>query len=511
MISRQTAKPIKLLVLAVMLLLATACNRHPEVPDHAIMSDEEVSILPDYREVSIPVNIAPLNFSIQGDSIEQCIASFRAGTLSYDYGNGHKVVIDAEEWHELLHEAQDNQITVQLYTQANGIWREHPSFSIFVSGDSIDPYIAYRLIPPYNTYERISLCYRELSTFKEKEFYNNQMLDAPQGGHCVNCHAFQNYRTERMQFHVREEFGSTIIADQGTIAKHNMKRPETISSGVYPAWHPSLDLIAYSTNNSFMEFHTDGLCKSEVQDSRSDLILYDVRKKEVITICNDSALMETFPAWSPDGKWLYYSVADYCADSITLQLATDETHRRIGRQHNVTNHYRDVRYNLCRRSFDAETRTFGEPELILDAASDSLSATLPRISPDGKWLLTCIGEYGCFHIYHPESDLYVMPLDGDSIHTAIPLTEANSTSADSYHNWSSNGRWIVFQSRRRDDNYTRLYFAYFDREGKAHKAFEMPQSNPDYELFNLRSYNIPEFIIEPIRISAADFASVIAQ
>ena len=56
-----------------------------------------------------------------------------------------------------------------------------------------------------------------------------------------------------------------------------------------------------------------------------------------------------------------------------------------------------------------------------------------------------MAPFGTFHIWHPESDLYVVDLEtGEN----RELTEANSDDTESYHSWSSNSRWIVFSSRR---------------------------------------------------------------
>ena len=52
-------------------------------------------------------------------------------------------------------------------------------------------------------------------------------------------------------------------------------------------------------------------------------------------------------------------------------------------------------------------------------------------------------------------------------------------------------------SRRDDGNYTRPYIAYFDKNGKTHKAFEVPQKDPNFYTFFLRSFNRPEFMIVP--------------
>jgi len=504
-------KAIETLLMAV--TLVSCSDKQRSLPENIVSEGSSATILPNYADVTVPPNIAPLNFSVMGDTIDDCVAHFSSKAGSFCYGKGHKVQIDERDWKRMLEANRNDSIDVELYTHSTEGWRKHESFSIHISADSIDPYIAYRRIPPYNTYERISLCQRNLETFDEVEYYNNRMLSTKRSGHCVNCHAFQNYHTERMQFHVREEFAGTMIAecpggntDKKLIKKVNMKLPETISSGVYPAWHPRLNLIAYSVNKSFMDNHTYGLTKSEVQDSESGLILYDNDHNKVIPICNEPDTLETFPAWSPDGKYLYYAAAHFIFHEKESSATSKEA--RINRQHEVLENYREVRYNIYRRPFDSISLSFGNSELVLNSSADSLSATLPRISPDGQWLLTCIGSYGCFHIYHPEADLYVTSTTTGETHS---LAQANSERAESYHNWSSTGRWIVFQSRRRDNNYTRLYFTHFNADGTATKAFELPQEDPDYELINLNSYNIPEFTTEPVRIEPDEWASAIQE
>ena len=62
-------------------------------------------------------------------------------------------------------------------------------------------------------------------------------------------------------------------------------------------------------------------------------------------------------------------------------------------------------------------------------------------------------------------------------------------------------------SRRDDGNYTRLYISYFDAQGKCHKAFEVPQENPEYNTLLLRSYNRPEFMKQKVSFSPRQFAA----
>jgi Tol biopolymer transport system component len=143
---------------------------------------------------------------------------------------------------------------------------------------------------------------------------------------------------------------------------------------------------------------------------------------------------------------------------------------------------------------------------VYDAASLNKSATLPRISPDGRYLLFAQGQYGCFHIRHNDGDIVCKPLGQDS--TFLDLSSLNSEGRpDSYPSWSSNGHWIMVASRRDDGNFCRVYFSYF-HDGKVEKAFMLPQEDPEYNTFLLKSYNRPEFMVEPVKISVDEFSKV---
>ena len=155
-----------------------------------------------------------------------------------------------------------------------------------------------------------------------------------------------------------------------------------------------------------------------------------------------------------------------------------------------------VRYNVMSMTFDETTGQFGEPQLEVDCVSQHKSAAVPRISPDGRYLLFTVADYGQFHIWHKTADLSVKDLQTGAIY---PLTEANSKDVDSYHTWSSNGRWIVFSSRRDDGSFTRPYIAYFDQQGHAHKAFLLPQENPLQNIQLNKSYNVPELTKDAVR------------
>ena len=371
-------------------------------------------------------------------------------------------------------------------------------FSIHVSADSINPYLAYRLIAPsYVAYEDLTICQRNLTNYDERVIYGNMINSNERDGQCINCHAFQHYNPARMQFHVRQAYGGTGVAYDGTVKKVQLKRDSLLSAGVYPAWHPTEPLIAYSTNLTSQLFHTRDVQKVEVQDTYSDLVLYDVAQDCVTSLPRDSNELDCFPWWSPDGKTLYYCAAQYTPTDSTLPRPQD-----------MARHYTNLRYNLMARDFDTESHRFGPARMVFDAASQGRSATLPRLSPDGRWLLFTMGRHGVFHIWHRDANLYMMDLSTGRVRRA---DEVNSPEVESYHSWSSNGRWIVFSSRRDDGNYTRPFFAHVDAEGRMTKPFELPSRDPLYHRQLLRSYNIPEFIDGPVNVSPQELARIIRQ
>lgn len=481
--------------IGILLLLLTACTTHPDVPTEYTSVSRQPVIYPDYTDVVVPPNIAPLNFKLM-EGCERCVARITdAKGNSQTYGDRYNVLFPENEWHELIAASTGQQMKVEVFGQnKDGKWLSFKPFTITVANDSIDPYISYRSIAPsYVAYEMLTINQRNLSNFEEREIYNNMIVSAEDNGQCINCHSYQNYGTQNMQFHMRQGNGGTMIVYQGKPQKVDLKTDSTISAGVYPSWHPTLPLIAYSTNATGQSFHTKSHAKIEVEDSRSDLILYDIERNEVSHIENDTTEFECFPAWTPDGKTLYYCSAHF-------EFADSGNHET-----QVIDRYKDIKYDIYRKSFDPATHRFGPHQLVYSASAKGRSATFPRISPDGRYLLFGEGEFGCFHVWHPDADLHIIDLQTMK---ERKLENVNSNRAESYHSWSSNGRWMLFISRRDDSNFSRLYMAYFDRQGRAHKAFELPQRDPSFYDFYLRSYNVPEFMREPVSVTPQEFASV---
>jgi hypothetical protein len=220
-----------------------------------------------------------------------------------------------------------------------------------------------------------------------------------------------------------------------------------------------------------------------VVDLDSLIVYHDFETNETRTApaLSDKKRLETYPAWTPDGRYLYFCSAPRLwgpAETVPPQR------------------YAEVRYDLMRIRYDIETDTWGTLETVLSAAETGRSILLPRISPDGRFLLFCMSAYGCFPVYQPTSDLFLMDLETGEYHRAA----LNSEYAESWHSWSSNSRWIVFSSKRQGGLFTRPFLSYVDPKGETHKPFVLPQRDPTFYRSCYDVYSVPELIVEPVTV-----------
>lgn len=462
--------------------LLSACKPEARVPQDAQSVKEEAQIYPDYRDVTIPPNIAPLNFMCQDEADEYVVSLEGNGqTLLAAASDDGKLQFEETEWKTLLEANKGKALNVTLYARRDGAWVRFPSWKIEVAEEPIDKYLSYRLIEPsYELYRQLGLYQRDLESYEEYVIYENNRTFEEGHNHCVNCHNYQNYDTKRMLFHVRAKHGGTVFVEDGKARKMNMKVDSVLSNCVYPTWHPTQPWIVFSSNLTGQAFQMNSLDKIEVVDYGSDLVFFDAEKGTLTNILKTKADMETFPCWAPDGKKIYYCMAHV----PQFETTPDSVHADV-----VLAKYDSLHYNIYSLTFDPQTRRFGNPRLEVNCDSMGMSATVPRVSPDGKYLLFTLGQFGQFHIWHRSSDQWVKNLETGDVY---PLKEANSEEQDSYHTWSSNGRWFIFSTRREDGNFTRPAIAYFDKTGKARKAFILPQEDPEYHKLFFKSYNVPE-------------------
>ena len=474
----------------ILLLLMSVCGFILSCSPDVVISgykDMLPVIFPDYRDVVVPHNIAPLNFHVDKPEGQAILIVEYGDVKRYVKVRKGLVSFRSGLWRSMMEDACGSDIRMTVCVKENDQWTAYRTFTISVVEESIDPYIAYRLIPPgYTMWKEMSIAQRSLEGYRESRVYNNL-----QGrGNCVNCHSFRDRDPDDMLFHLRSELGGTYLFRNGTKEKLDTKTDSTMSSLVYPFWHTSGDYVAFSVNITNEVVHTRNRNVVEVVDEASDVVVYDVNAHEIVTsdILSSEGSFETFPTFSPDGRSLFFC----SAEAVEPMPAK----------------FREAKYSLCRVDFNPEDCSFGtKVDTLYNARMEGRSVSFPRISPDGRFLVFALSEYGNFSIWHKDADLYSVDLKTGEISSMEAL---NSDDVESYHSWSGNSRWLVFSSRRDDGLYTKPYFSYIDEEGKAHKPFLLPQKNPrKYYDSQMYAYNIPEFVSGRVKLTGneiADFA-----
>ncbi len=467
------------IIISFTLIILSNCNSIENNPTGLIQRKPQVE--PDIIGTTVPYNIAPMNFMIleKGTSFLVVATSPDGYQVSVNSSDGI-IQFSEKKWKKLLAGSKGKELKLQAYVaDKKNNTSKFDSFYIKISNEPIDSYLCYRLLyPGYEKWSKMKISQRNLESFKETSLIENQVID----NNCINCHSFNNYSPDKFLLHQRGSLGGTYFIDKGKITKMDLKTEEMKSGAVYPAWHPDGKLVAFSSNNVVQSFHAINEKNIEVYDLSSALYLYDLTTGAMAEINNDNeGYMDTYPEWSPDGKYLYF-----CRT----------------KQFKQGGDFKTIRYNLMRQAFDEPSRKFGKPELLLNADSLQKSISFPRVSPDGKFLVYTLHNYGTFSIWHKEADLYLMDLQNKQTHKL----NINSDETESWHSWSSNSKWLVFSSKRDDGLTARPYFAYIGSPDEIGKPFILPQKSPSYYKKVFTTFNRPEFVSGKINFDSRDFA-----
>lgn len=457
-------------------LLLMSCTEKPIDPTKV---NEQPSIYPDYIGVTIPADIAPLNFNFADEDID-CMDVVVKGSKGGElHVNGAWADFDIDEWHQLTEQNQGGELTVTVCVRKDGQWNQYKDFTMSVSPTRLDEWgLTYRRIKPgYEVGGDIGIYQRDIQTFEEYAILTETVVP----GRCFNCHTANRTNPDRITLQMRGEGGGTMIQKDGQQTWLETKTDSTKAAGSYSYWHPSGDYVAMAVNSVHQSFFTGTGQRIEVYHKFSNVEVLDTRNNELIL----SPLLQTedleiFPAFSHDGQYIYYSTSKPCR---------------------VPAEYEKVKCSLCRIGFDAEKGTFGETvDTLLNGPATDKSYVLARPSYDGRWLMYCVSSRGNFPICQDDADLWLMDLQ---TRESRELKEVNSPQSESFHNWNDNSRWFVFASKREDGMYTKLYLASIDDQGRVSKPFLLPQRNPrKYYLEMMDAYNCPDFTKTRVELDA---------
>ncbi len=457
-------------------------------------------IRPDYSGTVIPPNIAPLNFVIQQDGSRYFVRIYsETGKPIELFSKTPRIVIPKKAWHKLLDLNRGQQLSLDIFVKSQAItsaseaenkgWSRYKTITNEIANENIDAFLVYRKIRPgHRTWRDIGIYQRNLNSFDEFLILDNGYYKHG----CLNCHTFCRNKPDKMLIGIRSAVygSSTLLIEDGEVKKIGTKFG-------YSAWHPSGRLASFSVNDVRLLLHSAANEVRDVIDFDSLMAYYltDLQTVKTTSDFTKSDRLETYPTWSPDGRYLYF-----CSAPITWSDRTV-----------VPEEYDQIKYDLVRADYDIDHDQWGPLETVLSAEDTGLSVMLPRISPDGRWLLFCMCNYGCFPVYQPSSDLYMTDLNAAEQTGQLEYRklDINSDKSESWHSFSSNSRWIAFSSKRDYGVFTRIYLAYLNENGTVCKPMLLPQKDPTYYDSCLWTYSVPELITEPVRITKEELGRVV--
>jgi len=437
-------------------------------------------IYPDYKEVTIPANMAPLNFHYAVKGARKARTTFSVGDKSVTVP-GLEVEWSLRRWKTFLSGAEGRTITVDSEVTVDG-QSVSETWHIYVSTDPVDGYLTYRLIEPsYQMFHELSIMERCVENFDETVICDYKHTDNA----CMNCHTHAQQRGDLSLYYIRGAHGGAVLNRDGRLRKLSLKTQDMVSGTVYGEIHPSGRFGVFSTNIILPSLHTEAQKRIEVYDTVSDLTVADFDNNEMINMgyVARADKLETFPCFSADGESVFYCIAD------TVSLPDSICH---------------LKYSLVRADFDSGTGVISEQvDTLWSAAEHNASVCHPKVSPDGRWVMFTVADYGTFPIGHPECSLQMINLETGELNPLEGIRYDDSGS-DSYHSWSSDGKWFVFSSKRGDGQFAKPYYCHIDKEGRTTKPFVLPQkSSRFYELF-LKSFNVPDIGRESTGMTVRD-------
>jgi Tfp pilus assembly protein PilF len=213
------------------------------------------------------------------------------------------------------------------------------------------------------------------------------------------------------------------------------------------------------------------------------LVVYDTQTGtyQALPGADDPEYVQSNPTWSPDGKSIVFARTkayrkDVVANATSVLLSEKDVPEFV-------NDKEPFKFDLYRVPFNDGRG--GKAEPIEGASHNGKSNYFAKFSPDGKWIIFCKAEN--YMLLMPDSELYIIPAAGGEARRL----RANTPRMNSWHSWSSNGRWLVFSSKA-NTAYTQLFLTHIDEDG---------QSTPPVVLERFtgadRAANIPEFVALP--------------
>lgn len=474
--------------------LWSGCGRQTAEWPTALAQDAPV--FPNYaiEDLVIPINIAPLNFVVAEDRWAKAeVVKLRAfaGEMAAEgvwttaraadslqvkirrQDGFRHVSFPIEEWQRCLEAAATQAAATQaaagaasaaqtagagargfvaldFYDKDGRLLSPSPALLWQVSSDKIDPYLLYRLSAyDENPCKNLEVEERNITNFDKRLLMDNQRT----GGQCFNCHASAQNDAGSMSVHLRGANGGTLLFTNGTFRKIALPDGFPNLRLAYPAWHPSQKFIAFSSARIQVFPHTNAYKTQDlIIDTLGRMLVYDLDRNLLLPVPSDrkaAALHNahyevSFPVFSPDGTRLYFCHAEKYRPDSNLSVV-----QNLSR----------FRYHIAASDFDTATRQFSEPYVVCLDSTCSLSQ--PTIAPGGRYMVVTKLSLGSFPSQNG-GELAMIDLsahDENGLCAVQDIPALASKDGKKSHIFGSNGRWMVFGSKRINGSNAYIYLS----------------------------------------------------
>ena len=312
---------------------------------------------------------------------------------------------------------------------------------------------------------------------------------------CGNCHSFSgdgsvlgldvDYGNDKGAYAILPVSKEMVLNDEKIITWSDYKKGDGEATfGLLSQVSPDGRYVISTVKDRAVFVATPDIWYSQLFfPIKGILVVYDTQTGTFKPLpgADDPEYVQSNPTWSRDGKSIVFARTkaykkDVVANATSVLLSEKDVPEFV-------NDKEPFKFDLYRVPFNDGRG--GKAEPIEGASHNGKSNYFAKFSPDGKWIIFCKAEN--YMLLMPDSELYIIPAEGGEARRL----RANTPRMNSWHSWSSNGRWLVFSSKA-NTAYTQLFLTHIDENG---------ESTPPVVLERFtgadRAANIPEFVPLP--------------
>ena len=312
---------------------------------------------------------------------------------------------------------------------------------------------------------------------------------------CGNCHSFSNdgsvlgldvdYGNDKGAYAILPVSQQMVLNDEKIITWNDYRKNDGEATfGLLSQVSPDGRYVISTVKDRAVFVATPDIWYSQLFfPIKGILVVYDTQTGTFKPLpgADDPDYVQSNPTWSPDGKWVVFArTKEYRKDAITNATSVLLSEKDVPE---FVNDKEPFKFDLYRVPFNDGRG--GKAEPIEGASNNGKSNYFAKFSPDGKWIVFCKAEN--YMLLMPDSELYIIPAEGGEARRL----RANTPRMNSWHSWSSNGRWLVFSSKA-NTAYTQLFLTHIDEDGNSTPPVVLERfTGAD------RAANIPEFVPLP--------------